>query len=180
HIESHDNRVSKHLTNGCSTRYADVVQGYINEYADIAMDEMRLYTIPASLNLTQDILESGAGRGDLSKRANNHFGIKCHEWRGEMVYHDDDSSQECFRKYKDAKYSYRDHSLFLAERKRYADLFELRVDDYKGWAKGLRAAGYATDRKYPDKLIDLIERYELYTYDDEVIGKGRRQKSEIV
>lgn len=97
-----------------------------------------------------------------------------------MVYHDDDSSQECFRKYKDAKYSYRDHSLFLAERKRYAGLFELRVDDYKGWAKGLRAAGYATDRKYPDKLIDLIERYELYTYDDEVIGKGRRQKSEIV
>ena len=178
--DSPSERVSKPSTNGSSTRYADVVQGYINEYADIAMDEMRLYKIPASITLAQGILESGAGRGDLSKRANNHFGIKCHEWRGEMVYHDDDSSQECFRKYKDAKYSYRDHSLFLAERKRYAGLFELRVDDYKGWAKGLRAAGYATDRKYPDKLIDLIERYELYTYDDEVIGKGRRQKSEIV
>lgn len=178
--DSPSERVSKPSTNGPSTIYADVVQGYINEYADIAMDEMRLYKIPASITLAQGILESGAGRGDLSKRANNHFGIKCHEWRGEMVYHDDDSSQECFRKYKDAKYSYRDHSLFLAERKRYAGLFELRVDDYKGWAKGLRAAGYATDRKYPDKLIDLIERYELYTYDDEVIGKGRRQKSEIV
>ena len=173
-------RGSQPSTSGPTTRYADVVQGYINEYAGIAMEEMRLYKIPASITLAQGILESGAGRGDLSKRANNHFGIKCHEWKGEMVYHDDDRSQECFRKYKDAKYSYRDHSLFLAERKRYADLFDLKIDDYKGWAKGLRAAGYATDRLYPNKLIDLIERYELYTFDDEVLGNGKRRTSVVV
>lgn len=173
-------RVTQPTAPGTSTRYADVVQGYINEYADIAMEEMRLYKIPASITLAQGILESGAGRGDLSRRANNHFGIKCHEWKGEMVYHDDDRSQECFRKYKDAKYSYRDHSLFLAERKRYASLFDLKIDDYKGWAKGLRAAGYATDRLYPTKLIDLIERYQLYTFDDEVLGKGGRRQSVVV
>jgi len=173
-------RVTQPSAPGTSTRYADVVQGYINEYADIAMEEMRLYKIPASITLAQGILESGAGRGDLSKRANNHFGIKCHEWKGEMVYHDDDRSQECFRKYKDAKYSYRDHSLFLAERKRYAGLFDLETDDYKGWAKGLRAAGYATDRLYPTKLIDLIERYQLYTYDDEVLGNRKRRGSVVV
>lgn len=172
--------VSQPSTTGSTTRYTDVVQGYINEYADIAMEEMRLYNIPASITLAQGILESGAGRGDLSRRANNHFGIKCHEWKGEMVYHDDDRSQECFRKYKDAKYSYRDHSLFLAERKRYAALFDLKIDDYKGWAKGLRAAGYATDRLYPTKLIDLIERYELYTFDDEVLGNGKRRPSVVV
>lgn len=170
-------RVSEPARDGSPKRYADVIQDYIAEYADIAMDEMRRYKIPASITLAQGILESGAGRGDLSKRANNHFGIKCHEWKGEMVYHDDDSRQECFRKYKDAKYSYRDHSLFLAERKRYAGLFDLKIDDYKGWAKGLREAGYATDRQYPTKLIDLIERYELYVYDEEVLGKGKRQRS---
>lgn len=169
-------RAYEPTTSGTPKRYADVIKEYIADYADIAMEEMRLYNIPASITLAQGILESGAGRGDLSKRANNHFGIKCHDWRGEMVYHDDDSSQECFRKYKDAKYSYRDHSLFLAERKRYAKLFELRIDNYKGWAKGLREAGYATDRKYPDKLIDLIERYELFIYDDQVLGNGKREK----
>ncbi len=151
--------------------YADVIANYISLYADIAKEEMRLYKIPASITLAQGILESGAGRGDLSIRANNHFGIKCHDWKGEMVYHDDDRSQECFRKYEDAKYSYRDHSLFLAERKRYAELFDLDQDDYEGWAKGLRSAGYATDPLYPRKLIDLIERYQLYTYDAEVLGK---------
>lgn len=151
--------------------YANVVQNYISEYADIAQEEMRLYKIPASITLAQGILESGAGRGDLTRRANNHFGIKCHDWTGEMVYHDDDRSQECFRKYNDPKYSYRDHSLFLTERKRYAALFDLDEDDYKGWAKGLREAGYATDRQYPRKLIDIIERYALYNYDAEVLGK---------
>ncbi len=170
-------RVSEPTIDGTPKRYADVIHEYIAEYADIAMDEMRLYKIPASITLAQGILESGAGRGDLSRRANNHFGIKCHEWKGDMVYHDDDERQECFRKYKDAKYSYRDHSLFLAERKRYAGLFDLRIDDYKGWARGLREAGYATDRQYPVKLIDLIERYELYTYDDEVLGKGTSRRS---
>lgn len=155
-----------------SKPYADVVMDYITAYSDIAQEEMRLYNIPASITLAQGILESGAGRGDLTRRANNHFGIKCHDWKGEMVYHNDDRRQECFRKYNDPKYSYRDHSLFLTQRSRYANLFKLDADDYKGWAKGLRAAGYATDRLYPRKLIDIIERYELYNYDAEVLGNS--------
>ena len=145
--------------------YADKIEAYIALYAPIAQEEMKLYKIPASITLAQGILESGAGEGTLTRKANNHFGIKCHDWKGESVYHDDDRSQECFRKYKDPKYSFRDHSLFLTERKRYAKLFELDLSDYEGWAKGLRAAGYATDPRYPHKLIDLIERYELYKYD---------------
>ena len=145
--------------------YADKIEAYIHEFAPIAQEEMQLYKIPASITLAQGILESGAGEGQLTRRANNHFGIKCHGWSGQKVYHDDDERQECFRKYKDPKYSYRDHSLFLTERKRYAALFDLDITDYKGWARGLRAAGYATDRKYPDKLISLIERYQLYRYD---------------
>lgn len=152
-------------------RYVDKVAAYIATYAPIAQEEMALYKIPASITLAQGILESGAGDSDLTRRANNHFGIKCHGWKGGGVYHDDDRPQECFRKYNHPKYSYRDHSLFLTERQRYAALFELEPDDYVGWAKGLRAAGYATDRKYPDKLINLIERYELYKYDGEVLGK---------
>lgn len=152
-------------------RYVDKVAGYIATYAPVAQEEMSLYKIPASITLAQGILESGAGESELTRKANNHFGIKCHGWKGGGVYHDDDRPQECFRKYKDPKYSYRDHSLFLTERKRYASLFDLKPDDYRGWAKGLKAAGYATDRKYPDKLINLIERYQLYKYDGEVLGK---------
>ena len=106
----------------------------------------------------------------MAVEANNHFGIKCHGWKGSKIYHDDDRSQECFRKYQKAELSYKDHSEFLTGRKRYSKLFELKPNDYKSWAKGLRAAGYATDRKYPQKLISLIERYELYKYDDEVLG----------
>ncbi len=147
------------------------VEEYIAEFAPIAQEEMRLYDIPASITLAQGILESGAGMANLSQRANNHFGIKCHDWKGPKAYHDDDRRGECFRKYKDAKYSYRDHSLFLSERSRYASLFDLSKDDYKGWAKGLRKAGYATDRKYPDKLIGIIERYELYKYDADVLKR---------
>ncbi len=158
-------------------RYPDVVEEYIDGYAEIAKEEMKLYNIPASITLAQGILESGAGQGELTRRANNHFGIKCHEWKGDKVYHDDDRSQECFRKYKDSKYSYRDHSLFLSERRRYGDLFALDPDDYKGWAKGLRAAGYATDRRYPAKLIDLIERYQLDRFDAEVLGKKSRNRT---
>lgn len=147
------------------------VEDYIKDYSAIAQEEMRLYNIPASITLAQGILESGAGLGDLSQRANNHFGIKCHEWKGPVVYHDDDARGECFRKYKDPKYSYRDHSLFLTERTRYAELFELSKDDYKGWAKGLKKAGYATDRKYPAKLISIIERYQLYRFDADVLKR---------
>ena len=151
--------------------YVDKVIAYIELYAPIAQEEMQLYKIPASITLAQGILESGAGQGTLTLKANNHFGIKCHGWKGGSVFHDDDRPQECFRKYNDPKYSFRDHSLFLTERKRYAGLFELRIDDYKAWAKGLKDAGYATDRKYPDKLIGLIERYELYKYDGGAVGK---------
>lgn len=152
--------------------YADKIEKYIDTYKDIAKSEMRLYHIPASITLAQGILESGSGEGRLSVKANNHFGIKCHGWTGQKIYHDDDEKQECFRKYKDAKYSFRDRSLFLTGRKRYSKLFELKKEDYEGWAKGLRAAGYATDRKYPQKLISLIERYNLYEYDKEVLGNN--------
>ncbi|AFL81169.1 muramidase (flagellum-specific) [Aequorivita sublithincola DSM 14238] len=152
--------------------YSERVANYIREYSDIAKEEMLQYGIPASITLAQGILESGAGAGELTRKANNHFGIKCHTgWEGESVYHDDDERGECFRKYKDPKYSYRDHSLFLTQRSRYQDLFKLKKDDYRGWAKGLRKAGYATDPRYPEKLIGIIERYNLETYDEQVLGK---------
>lgn len=150
--------------------YANNTERYIDYHKATAQKEMSLYGIPASITLAQGILESGSGKGRLSVEANNHFGIKCHGWTGKKIYHDDDEKQECFRKYKDAKYSFRDHSLFLSERKRYSKLFKLKKENYKGWAKGLKAAGYATDRKYPQKLISLIERYELHEYDKEVLG----------
>ena len=137
------------------------------------MDEMRQYKIPASITLAQGILESGSGKGTLAVNANNHFGIKCHDWNGPKIYHDDDKKQECFRKYSSSEFSFRDHSIFLASRDRYASLFKLKKDDYKSWAKGLKKAGYATDRKYSQKLIDLIERYKLYRYDDIVLKKKR-------
>ena len=152
---------------------------YILRYAVIAKTEMHKTKIPASITLAQGILESGSGRGRLAVKANNHFGIKCHGWKGAKIYHDDDRSQECFRKYKKAEFSYEDHSEFLTGRKRYAKLFKLKPNDYKGWAKGLKSAGYATDRKYPQKLISLIERYKLYQYDSEVLD-GRSKKRVVV
>ncbi|MET2985741.1 glucosaminidase domain-containing protein [Aureibaculum conchae] len=140
---------------------------YIDEYNDIAILEMIAYKIPASITLAQGILESNSGRSRLSVKGNNHFGIKCHSsWTGKRMYHDDDARQECFRKYEHPLTSFRDHSLFLYGRKRYADLFELKKKDYKGWSKGLKKAGYATDPRYPKKLITLIETYELDKYDD--------------
>ena len=155
-----------------TTVYADVVKAYVLQYKETAKDNMRRHGIPASITLAQGILESGAGRGTLCVEANNHFGIKCHTgWTGETVHHDDDSEQECFRKYKDPAESYNDHSLFLTTRGRYANLFKLDKDDYEAWAKGLKAAGYATDPKYPDKLIDLIVKYDLAAYDAEVLER---------
>jgi len=152
--------------------YSDVVNNYVAQFKDIAQSNMRQYGIPASIILAQGILESGAGAGTLSKTANNHFGIKCHTgWEGESVRHDDDASQECFRKYKDPADSYRDHAEFLTGRSRYASLFKLEKGDYEAWAKGLRAAGYATDPKYPEKLISYIERYNLHQYDAAVLGR---------
>ncbi|MBF4508713.1 glucosaminidase domain-containing protein [Flavobacterium sp. JLP] len=151
---------------------SDLINNYILQYKDIAMGNMQKYGIPASIILAQGILESGAGKGDLALEANNHFGIKCHkDWLGESVRHDDDSAQECFRKYKEAAESYRDHALFLVGKNRYATLFTYEKDDYKSWAKGLRTAGYATDPNYPDKLISYIERYNLHQYDCQVTGK---------
>jgi flagellum-specific peptidoglycan hydrolase FlgJ len=151
--------------------YTEVVNDYILKYKDIAMNNMRKNGIPASIILAQGILESGAGKGNLALIANNHFGIKCHEnWTGETVNYDDDAAQECFRKYNDPAESYSDHASFLTSRKRYANLFELPKGDYAAWAKGLRADGYATDPKYPDKLITYIERYNLHQYDAQVLG----------
>ena len=138
---------------------------YIAFFKSVAIHEMKLYGIPASITLAQGILESGSGKGRLAREANNHFGIKCHDWTGPRIYHDDDRAQECFRKYNDPNQSYRDHSLFLANRKRYANLFKYKTTDYKSWARGLKKAGYATDPKYPNKLISLIERYKLHQYD---------------
>ena len=150
---------------------SDVVVNYVAKFKNVAMDNMRTYGIPASIVLAQGILESGAGRGDLAVNANNHFGIKCHEdWTGETIKHDDDAAQECFRKYDNVSESFKDHSLFLTTRGRYSNLFTLPKGDYKGWARGLRTAGYATDPKYPNKLISYIERYKLNQYDDQVLG----------
>ena len=149
-------------------------EDYVKFYSSIAMDEMLQYGIPASITLAQGILESGAGKGRLAVQANNHFGIKCHDWNGKKIYHDDDEEDECFRKYDNPEYSYRDHSMFLTNRGRYSFLFDLKKDDYKRWAKGLKNAGYATDPKYPQKLIDLIERYELYKYDNIVLKKKNK------
>lgn len=146
-----------------------VTESYIYQFSAIAMQEMKLYGIPASITLAQGILESANGQGNLTRRSNNHFGIKCNGWKGAKVYHDDDKAQECFRKYTHAEYSYRDHSLFLYNRSRYRFLFDYDLTDYKAWAKGLKKAGYATDPRYPNKLIGLIERYKLYEYDEEVI-----------
>ena len=141
-------------------------QAYIDKFAPIAQDEMRQYQIPASITLAQGILESGVGFGRLALDGNNHFGIKCHRgWNGGKVFHDDDAKGECFRTYDDPAESYRDHSIFLSGRQRYAFLFKLNKKDYIAWAKGLKKAGYATDPKYPKKIISIIERYKLYKYD---------------
>lgn len=138
---------------------------YITMWKEVAVQKMKQHGIPASITLAQGLLESGNGNSMLARDANNHFGIKCHsDWTGQRVYHDDDKKNDCFRKYKDASQSFEDHSKFLL-RPRYAALFELKPTDYQGWAKGLRKAGYATDPNYPQKLINLIERYELHKLD---------------
>lgn len=148
-------------------------QDYIEEFAQIAQYEMRAFGIPASITLAQGILESGSGRGELTQKTNNHFGIKCHSgWQGDYDFHDDDAKGECFRKYNHPMFSFRDHSIFLASRSRYRFLFNYRRDDYKKWAYGLKKAGYATDKKYPQKLIALIDRYNLDKFDEAVMEEG--------
>lgn len=157
---------------------------YIETFKTVAIEEMNAYGVPASITLAQGILESGSGSSSLAKYANNHFGIKCtSDWKGKAYYKDDDKSNDCFRVYKDAKESYKDHSEFL-KRKRYSFLFELDKNDYKNWAIGLKTAGYATNPKYPDLLIGIIEKYKLYQYDApeserEKIAREDRVFSEI-
>ncbi len=150
---------------------------YVNRYKHVAIEDMEIYKIPASITLAQGILESGSGGSNLALKSNNHFGIKCHkDWKGKKVRHDDDRRRECFRKYAHPEESFDDHSKFLTTRGRYEPLFNLREDDYKAWAKGLKKAGYATDRKYPKKLIIIIEDYNLYEYDDLVLSHQKKKK----
>ena len=149
-------------------------EAYISKYSDLAIEHQKKYKIPASITLSQGLLESGAGQSSLARQSNNHFGIKCHsDWRGGRVYHDDDLRGECFRKYAHVEDSYTDHSKFIAFRPRYSVLFNLDLKDYKGWAKGLQQCGYATDRAYANKLIKVIEDYELYRFDS---NKGTRKQ----
>jgi LysM repeat protein len=150
-------------------RWNQAYQQYIDQYKDIAIDQMKRYHIPASITLAQGLFESGAGRSRLATKGNNHFGIKCHTWSGRRIYENDDELNECFRAYDSAYESYEDHSRYLLENRRYRSLFDLKTTDYKGWAKGLRAAGYATNPQYSQKLIEIIELYKLYEFDS---GKG--------
>lgn len=159
----------------------EMILTYINNYKSVAQANMKKYGIPASIILGQALLESGSGTGILCVQANNHFGIKCNnDWTGESVKYNDDTADECFRKYKNPFDSFRDHSLFLSGKTRYSSLFKLDKTDYKAWAEGLREAGYATDKLYPTKLITLIEKYQLYKYDTEVEEKLTENKDQTI
>ncbi len=153
------------LSASAQMKWNERYQQYIDQYKDIAIEQMRRWRVPASITLAQGIFESGAGQSALVLRSNNHFGIKCHGWTGRKVYKDDDARDECFRAYDTAFDSFEDHSQFLATGQRYRSLFSLQPTDYKGWARGLKAAGYATNPKYADQLIELIQLYRLYKYD---------------
>ena len=164
------------LAEAATQRKIPSYEKYIKTYSALAIEQQKKYKIPASITLAQGLLESGAGQSDLARRSNNHFGIKCHsDWRGGRVYHDDDLRGECFRKYKRVEDSYEDHSKFL-KRSRYDRLFQLKITDYKGWARGLQKCDYATDRAYANKLIKVIEDYELYRYDTGKVHKSTRQE----
>ena len=144
---------------------------YIEQWKEVAIQQQKDYGIPASITLAQGLLESGAGLSELATMANNHFGIKCtKEWMGAVYYHDDDSEGECFRQYRDAGESFKDHSIFL-QKPRYSTCFEIAVEDYEGWANRLRECGYATDKQYGPKLIKIIEDYRLDT-----LAKGGRKE----
>ncbi len=156
-------------------------QEYIDTYKELAVREMKRTGIPASITLAQGILESGDGNSRLARKANNHFGLKCHDWKGKKLRHDDDRNNECFRKYKSVYDSYRDHSDFLISKQRYASLFTLEPTDYKGWAKGLKKAGYATSKDYHKALIKIIEENQLYALDQgvEIIGEPGMQLASV-
>lgn len=153
------------LTSMAQMKWNTAYQSYIDQYKDLAIEQMLHYNIPASITLAQGLLESGAGRSELARNGNNHFGIKCHGWSGRKMYHDDDEDNECFRAYNNVKESYEDHSRFLARQSRYARLFTMPRTDYKGWARGLKACGYATNPQYANTLIQIIELYGLHKYD---------------
>lgn len=157
---------------GPNIRWNQAYQNYFNKYKNIAIREMQRYGIPASITLAQGVLESGAGNSRLATVANNHFGIKCHDWTGPSISHDDDEQGECFRVYGSAIESFEDHSKFLRGRRRYSSLFQLARTDYRGWAYGLKRAGYATNPAYANSLIDIIELYKLYEYDTMTLGKN--------
>ncbi len=154
---------------------------YIQRYQILAIEEMARSGIPASITIAQGCLESGNGNSELSRKSNNHFGIKCKKgWKGKKVYYDDDAKNECFRKYRTVEDSYIDHTNFLMNNQRYASLFELKTTDYKGWAHGLKKAGYATNKKYAHKLIHIIETNKLYRLDykisyDELMAFEQKQ-----
>jgi len=145
---------------------------YIEKYASLAVKQMHQYKIPASITLAQGILESNNGNSRLAVKANNHFGIKCHGWEGKKIFADDDKKNECFRNYKNVLESFVDHSLFLNKYSRYEFLFNYKITDYKSWAKGLKKAGYATNSKYPELLIKIIEENKLYQFDSEKIDEN--------
>lgn len=144
-------------------------KAYLEQWRQTALVQQREYHIPASITMAQAILESGSGNSELAKKANNHFGIKCHDWKGATIYMDDDSKGECFRVYASAEESFKDHSLFLATKSRYALLFQLPSNDYKAWARGLKDAGYATNPQYADLLINVIDELKLYELDETTI-----------
>lgn len=146
-------------------KWNQAYQQYFDQYKDLAIEEMLHYHIPASITLAQGVFESRAGMSKLALQGNNHFGIKCHGWKGRSMSQDDDEAGECFRVYNSVKESFEDHSLFLHNNQRYARLFNLNLTDYRGWAYGLKACGYATNPLYSQKLIDIIELYKLYNYD---------------
>ncbi len=142
-------------------------ENYLNDYKEIAIREMQRSGVPASITLAQGMLESSNGKSRLATRGKNHFGIKCNNgWTGKRIRKTDDARRECFRKYKKSSDSFRDHSDFLRNSARYSDLFSLNKNDYKGWAYGLKKTGYATNPKYPELLIGLIERYQLSQFDN--------------
>lgn len=156
-------------------KWNSVYQAYVDKYKDIAIEQMLKYKIPASITLAQGLLESGAGRSVLATEGNNHFGIKCHTWTGRRMYKDDDMKNDCFRVYSNARESFEDHSNFLTKQ-RYSRLFSLSLHDYKGWAKGLKECGYATNPRYAASLIEIIEAYKLYEY-DRARGYDRRKSN---
>jgi len=151
----------------CFAQYNEQdIRDYIEQYADVAIQKMQEYKIPASITIAQGIFESACGKSRLAVEGNNHFGIKCHtEWTGDTILIDDDELQECFRKYASVSESYTDHSLFLTTRKRYSNLFELDIMDYQAWARTLKQDGYATNPQYADRLISLIERFNIARLD---------------